>query len=162
VYSEMGVLPGKHEEDCNYEDLDDEDFIVPDDFDEPEEGDDAEASDDGATEASHYFAARSRPADSDVESFNRQLSNTQTYTQPRANTKATRTYKNKRGGSKTQNFTRKKAASKPRSSTSGVTKKRASGSGSRASTGSRATSKKTPAARGSGGQGGSLFGMMPT
>lgn len=163
MYSEMGVLPGKAEEDYNYEDLSDDDFIVPDDFDEAEDGSDAEASDVAATEASHYFAARSRPAGSDVESFNRQLSQTQTYTQPRANTKATRTYKNKKGGSKPyNNFAKKKAASKPRASTDGVTKKRASGAGSRASTGSKASSKKPAAGRGSGNQGGSLFGMMPT
>lgn len=157
TYDELNIVPGKNEENYNYEDLDDDDFIVPDDFDEPEEEEDAEASDDAGTEASHYFAAQSRPATSDVENFNRQLSQTQTFAQPKANTKATRTYKGKKGGSRTyNNHGKKKAAAKPRSSGGGVTKKRASAAGSKAS------SRKTSAARGSGSQGGSLFGMMPT
>lgn len=153
TYEEMGVLPGKHEEDYNYEGLDDDDFVVPDELEDLEDSEEEESQ----TEASHYFDAQPQRIGSEIEDFNRQLSQTQTFVKRKANTKAPRAHKPKGEGSqKNKSFGKRKGAAKSRSSTDGITKKRSFGAGSRANAGPKASS------RNSSKQGGSLFGMMPT
>lgn len=155
VCDELGVDLSQRAPENEFDDgeLEDDDFVVPDDFDdEAEEGDGTEVS-------SRYFPAQ-EDADADVAKFNRQLSQAQTFTQPKANTKASRTYNKGTSQGKWKGGARRKGsyAAKPKSTTGAVAKKKRSLAGSKSTSTTSASKKKSSTGSSAGG----LFGMMPT
>lgn len=158
--AEMGVQPSQIQEDFDDDEVDDNDFVVEDELEGDEEEDDDNDDDDSTGVSSRYFDAAE---DSAVSRFNQQLSETQTFAAPKANTKAVRTSW-KKGGSQ-RNFksgAKKKASTTTRSRTSGgVAKKKRTSAGSKAST-TASSRKPSGGGKQAGGGGGGLFGMMPT
>lgn len=153
--AEMGVQPNQIQEEFDDDEVDDDDFVVDDDL----EGEEEEDDDDGTGVSSRYFDAKE---DSAVSRFNQQVSETQTFSAPKANTKAVRT--SWKGGGSQRNFksrAKKKASTTTRSRNSGgIAKKKRTSAGSKAST--TASSRKPSSGAKQSGGGGGLFGMMPT
>jgi len=157
----MGVDPSQMQEEFDDSEVDDYDFAVGDDAGHGEEEDEVDEADGEQGVSSHYFEAAEDP---EVSRFNQQVSQTQTFTAPRANTKAVRTQSWKRSSSQrnVKGGARRKATttSKSRTSDGGVAKKGRTSTGSKAS--AAASSRKPSGGTRHHGGGGGLFGMMPT
>lgn len=147
--AEMGVHPSQMQEVFDDDEVDDDDFVVDDDEELAQDDED-----DGSGVSSRYFDTA---ADAEVSRFNQQVSQTQTFTAPKANTKAVRTSWKRGGGQRNFRAGVKKkggTTSKARTSSGGVTKqKRSSAVSSR---------KQAGGGKSNGGGGGGPFGMMPT